>query len=368
MKRTLLTLGVFILAIVFIGCKGSSERPGRAAQPSTGAASNAGGYDFSGDKKFNLTFSLYLPAGNSAYDWITPLVDGIREETAGTVNIEVFPGGTLAVGDETADAIRNGVADMGLWPTAYSLGTFPFSYMMEYPGINYSSAKAASYAFTEWIDAMKPAEVQDYKLIFSYCSGPGIFLIATKPVRRIGDFAGLQIRTNATNAPGVAAYGGTPVTLAMSEVYEAMRTGVIQGYLGLTESLVSFKLQEVTKYATLNPNFQCAFMVIMNKDVFNSMSLAQQAAVDRVAKRVWENTACSFLERDWAARAIQILRDANVEIITLPEEDQELMVSRTANLLNDYAKTLDRQGLKGTEGLELLKQLVEKYNAIYPTN
>jgi TRAP-type C4-dicarboxylate transport system substrate-binding protein len=131
---------------------------------------------------------------------------------------------------------------------------------------------------------------------------------------------------------------------------------------------MSFKLQEVTKYATLNPNFQCAFMVIMNKDVFNSMSQAQQAAVDRVAKRVWENTASCFLERDWAEKAIQTLRGANVEIITLPQEEQNLMVARTANLLTEYAKTLDQKGLKGSEGLALLKQLVEKYNAVYPAN
>jgi TRAP-type C4-dicarboxylate transport system substrate-binding protein len=184
----------------------------------------------------------------------------------------------------------------------------------------------------------------------------------------VSDFAGLQIRTNATNAPGVAAYGGTPVTLAVSEVYEAMRTGVINGYLGLTESLLSFKLQEVTKYATLNPNFQCAFMLLMNKDVFNSMSPGQKAAIDRVSKKVWEETACSFLERDWADRALQTLRDANVEIITLPDEELNLMTTRTANLLIDYAKGLDQQGLRGTEGLEMLKRLVEKYNSIYPTN
>jgi TRAP-type C4-dicarboxylate transport system substrate-binding protein len=365
MKRILAPLCVLMLAVGFIACNKRSESAG---QPASGAASSAGGYDFSKDKKFNLTFTNYLPAGNSSFDWLTPLVDGIREETAGTVDIEVFPGGTLVVGDETADAIRNGVADMGLWPTAYGLGTFPFSYMLEYPGINYGSAKAASYAFSEWLETLQPAEIQDYKLLFSFCSGPGIFLSAAKPIRRLGDFAGMQIRTNATNAPSVAAYSATPVTVAINEVYEAMRTGVIEGYLGLTESVVSYKFQEVSKYATLNPNFQCAFMVIMNKDVFNSMSPGQKAAIERVSKRIWEETASCYLERDGTGRGLKVLQDGNVEIITLSQEDLNTMVSRTANLLDDYAKTLDQQGLRGTEGLALLRQLVEKYNAVYPTN
>jgi TRAP-type C4-dicarboxylate transport system substrate-binding protein len=178
----------------------------------------------------------------------------------------------------------------------------------------------------------------------------------------------MQIRTNSTNAPSVAAYGATPVTVAINEVYEAMRTGVIEGYLGLTESVVSYKFQEVSKYATLTPNFQCAFMVIMNKDVFNSMSPGQQAAIDRVAKRVWEDTASCYLEREGTERGLNVLREGNVEIINLPQEDVDEMVRRTEHLLGDYAGTLDQQGLKGTEGLALLKQLVAKYNAIYPTN
>jgi hypothetical protein len=65
---------------------------------------------------------------------------------------------------------------------------------------------------------------------------------------------------------------------------------------------------------------------------------------------------------------LKVLLGGNVEIISLSEEDLNTMVSRTANLLDDYAKTLDHQALKGTEGLALLRQLVEKYNAIYPTN
>jgi TRAP-type C4-dicarboxylate transport system substrate-binding protein len=39
-------------------------------------------------------------------------------------------------------------------------------------------------------------------------------------------------------------------------------------------------------------------MVIMNKEVFNSMSPGQQAAVERVSKRIWEETASCYLERD----------------------------------------------------------------------
>lgn len=380
MKKALSVLmALVIMLIPLAACSGDDQSSGPNNSPNTGAPNSTpggdsentpsvDGWDFSQDETFNLAFSLYLPDGNSAYDWITPLCEGISEATEGTVNIEVFPGGTLATGDETADAIKGGVADIGLWPTAYGLGTFPISYMMEYPGIEYGSAKAASYAFTELLETLQPAEIQDFKLLFSYCSGPGVFLTSSRQIKTVSDFAGLQIRTNACNAPAVQAYGGTATTLAVSEVYESMRTGVIDGYCGLTESLLSFKLQEVTKYCVMNPNFQCAFMVLMNKDVWNSMSAGQQAAIDEVSRRVWEETACCYLERDWAEAAIQALEDANVEIVEFSEDDLSTMTELTSNILVDYAAGLDSQGLEGTEALELLKELVAKYNATYPTN
>lgn len=376
MKKALSILMVLVMMFTLLtACAGGGEaessQPGQentsSSQPS-GSGGSTEEWDFSNDQVFNLAFTLYLPDGNSSYDWITPLCEGIAEATDGTVNIEVFPGGTLAAGNETADAIKNGVADMGLWPTAYALGTFPISYMLEYPGIEYGSAKAASYAFTELLDTLQPAEIQDFKMLFAYCSGPGVFLTSNKQIKTVDDFAGLQIRTNACNAPAVQAYGGTAVTLDMSEVYESMRTGVIDGYCGLTESLLSFKLQEVTDYCVMNPNFQCAFMVLMNKDVWNEMSEGQQAAIDKVSQQVWEETACCYLERDWANQALQVLEDAGVEIVEFSEEDLSKMTDLTSNILEDYAADLDQQGINGTEALELLKELVAKYNDLYPTN
>ena len=177
MKKTLsFILAIAMMLALLASCGGGgggeeSKQPsgGDTPDPQTsGSGASLDDWDFSNDQTFNLAFSLYLPDGNSAYDWITPLCDGIAEATDGTVNIEVYPGGTLAAGNETADAIKNGVADMGLWPTAYALGTFPISYMLEYPGVKYGSAKAASYAFTELLETLQPAEIQDFKMLFAY--------------------------------------------------------------------------------------------------------------------------------------------------------------------------------------------------------
>lgn len=57
-----------------------------------------------------------------------------------------------------------------------------------------------------------------------------------------------------------------------------------------------------------------------------------------------------------------------VEIVEFSEEDLSKMTDLTSNILEDYAADLDQQGINGTEALELLKELVAKYNDLYPTN
>lgn len=373
MKKTLsLVLVLMLILALFVGCGGdntepteapaATEKPAATDQPITEAPSDEE-YDFSNDDTFNLAFTLYLPDGNSAFSWIDPLCEGVAEATDGTVNIEVFPGGTLAAGDETADAIKNGVADLGLWATGYGLGSFPYSYMIEYPALDYTCATSSSEAFNRWLAELQPEESAPYKLLFAYTAGSGVY-ITTDPIRDLDDFAGKQIRTNAVNAPNLAAYGGTPVTLAVGEVYEALRTGVIDGYCGITVSTVEFKMQEIAKYATMYPLLNSAFMVLMNQEVWDSMSEGQQAAFDAVSQDVYMNIASCYLERDYADPALETLTAAGVELIDLPQEDLDEMLTLSEAILDEYAASVEG----GTDALARLKEILVETNAEYPEN
>ncbi len=154
------------------------------------------------------------------------------------------------------------------------------------------------------------------------------------------------------------------MTLAVGEVYEALRTGVIDGYCGITVSTVEFKMQEIAKYATMYPWLNSAFMVLMNQEVWDSMSDGQQAAIDKVAQEVYEDVACCYLERDFAAPAIETLKEAGVEIINLPEEDLQEMLARSSAILDEYASSIDG----GSAALARLKEILVETNAEYPEN
>ena len=337
------------------------------AAPDATEAPAADGWDFSKDKTVELAFATYMPEGDSSFTWATPLFEAIEERTQGTVKVKVYAGETLLKGTEIADGVKNGVADFGMVATAYGLGTFPITYMMELPGVEYGSAKANSYAFRDWINELQPAELSDYKVMLVYCSGPGLILTADKPIKTVADFSGTQIRANSTLGKALEAYGAVPVSLPSSETYEAMRQGIVQGYAGLAAACMSYHLDEVSKYCVINENYQTGFELLMNKNVWESLSEGQQKAIDECCNEIWETKACKFLG-EVSEEGIDYLKNAGVEINEFSDEDKAKMLDLTRGVLDAYVAEQDAAGLDASGAIAKFQELLAKYKDIYPTN
>ena len=371
MKKILaILLVVTMVTCLFAGCGKTTEEtpaPAPAAPADTSEPAAPDGWDFSKDKKVELAFATYMNETDSSFRWATPLFEAIEERTQGTVKIKVYAGETLLKGTEIADGVKNGVADFGMVATAYGLGTFPITYMMELPGVEYGSAKANSYAFREWIDTLQPAELDDYKVMLVYCSGPGLILTADKPIETVSDFQGLQIRANSTVGKAVEAYGAVPVSLPSSETYEAMRQGIVDGYAGLASSCMSYHLEEVSKYCAINENYQTGFELLMNKNVWDSLSPGQQAVIDECCNEIFESTACNFLG-EVNEEGLEMLANAGVVINEFSDADKAEMLDKTSHVLEEYVAEQDAAGLDATGAITLFQELLAKYKEIYPTN
>jgi len=95
------------------------------------------------------------------------------------------------------------------------------------------------------------------------------------------DLEGLKIRVPSRNAGLVIeAWGATPVSMPVSEIYNAMQTGVIDGAYIDTTATRAFRLGEVANYLTMGmATTNSPFFILMNRDAFDDLSDDQQAAV-----------------------------------------------------------------------------------------
>jgi len=347
---------MFCLVLVFAlfaGCGGQSK-------PADTGGSGSGSEGEAMGPSVNLAFAIYLPDFDATTKDCVRYLEMIKEATEGTVDFTLYAGGTLCAAHEELDAVRKGLADVTFFPVAYGPGSLVESFMLEYPGVNFVNGKAASYTVNEWFNQVKPKEIADLKLLFALGQGNGC-IMTTFPVEKFEDLAGRQIRCGDSQAPIIKAYGATPTVMAFSEVYEALRTGIVEGFYGLAHAGNSVKLYEVTEYVVKDPFYFGTYIMVMNQDVWNSLSEAQQKAITETTEKAFDEFLAAGRDAD-AEVAYKSFEDNGLKVIEFDQANLDKMIGASGVLQKNYAKELDSKGYNGTKNLKLFFELAEKYN------
>lgn len=346
LKRTLcMALVLCMMAALFVCGQASAE------------ADSA--WDFSKAPKVNLTFAIYVNETDPMCVRMCRLLDTIKEYTEGTVDYTLYAGQTLCNGKEEVEAVRNGLCDITFFPISYGAGLMPLGYIVDYPGIEYASQKSLAYTIREYFEEVQPAEIADLKLLFAYGQTGGIFA-TNKPIRTFDDFKGKQIRCSGSMIPVMEAYGCIPTTMVVGEAYEAIRTGIVNGYYGMATAVYGYKMQEVTQYILPDPLFHGSFQVLMNQDVWDGLSADQQAAIEKAVDEAFEEYFCLGLDVE-VAECMKAFEELGLEINQFSDEDMAKMVAASAPILEEYAASVD-----GLEALAVLRELAAKNNELYP--
>jgi TRAP-type C4-dicarboxylate transport system substrate-binding protein len=129
-----------------------------------------------------------------------------------------------------------------------------------------------------------------------------------KPVVEPDDVKGLKIRGGSREMDlMLKAAGGIISSVPSNEIYPAMQTGSLDAAVTSSTSLISFRLEEISKALTSGRGKSFWYMLeplIMSKDVFNSLSPAQQKAISDVGLELETFATASAKEDDEAVAAV----------------------------------------------------------------
>ncbi|GGO38419.1 C4-dicarboxylate ABC transporter substrate-binding protein [Gemmobacter aquaticus] len=234
-----------------------------------------------------LKFANYMapthPYVAGAFD---PLAAKIAEATGGAVTVKVYNGGELGAGPaDQYSRVVDGVAELAVGLPGYTAANFPLTLLTELPGVLTEADGTA----TLWknIDLLGP-EYERVKLVSLWSNAQNILYTRDKPVRTPDDVKGMKIRVPSRNAGLIVeAWGGSPVSMPVSEIYNAMQTGVIDAAMIDGTATMAFKLGEVANYLTVGMDTAISpFFILMNRDAFDGLSAEHQAAVDAVGREV----------------------------------------------------------------------------------
>jgi TRAP-type transport system periplasmic protein len=293
-----------------------------------------------------LNFASFFPAENKVSHLMVQWCNEVEKRTNGKVKVTYFPGGTLAPAAQIYQAVTKGIADIGLSFMGYTHGRFPLSDVLEQP-IGYKSGYVGTKMANEFYKKFKPKEFDETKVLFLHTSPPHL-LFTKKPVNRLEELKGMKIRTN---SPVAKALGAVQVGMPMSDAYDALSKGVVQGIIGPYEPMKGFRLAEVVNHSIeYGSAFAGGAFVVMNKGRWNALAPEIQKTLEEIDAEYIEKLGRLWDDYDKEAKDYFIEKGGKV--IVLPKAEADRWAQAVRPVIDDYLKDMKAKGLPGDEALK----------------
>ena len=241
------------------------------------------------------------------------------------LEIKIFPSKSLFKPREQYKPLSRGQLDMTVFPLSYAGGQQPAFNLTLMPGLvkNHDhAARLNNSPFMEEIEA-KMADDDVMVLVHGYLAGG--FVGKDKCITSPDDVKGLQTRAAGKAFEQMLAGAGASIaSMASSEIYNAMQTGVLQAANTSSSSFVSYRIFEQVKCYTPAGDVALWFMyqpLLMNKSTFDDLSAEQQAAVKAGAAKAEAYYLDEAKKQD--AASVEAYKAAGVEIANMTPAEFE---------------------------------------------
>lgn len=235
----------------------------------------------------------------------------LRVEQIIQLRVQVLFSGEGIGASELLSATKSGLITISAPFQALHEGEFPAGIVeIGLPGGTSDTDKLHHLFYEEgWLYILKKAyDSQGLVYLHPYIQ-PGVYIITKKPINSIQDFKGLKIRAPGSYGKFLRALGASPVTMAWSEIYTGLATGVIDGSIG--SNMIDHKdgnHVEVAKYMYKLPLAGAQVLpIVVNKSAWNKLTKEQQdeislATIDHAKLQLekskqWEQEAIDEMEK-----------------------------------------------------------------------
>ena len=346
MKKRLLVrflVMLLMLSVFATGCGGTEE---------------SGETEVSAKNPIVLKYAFFAPATTFPAKQMEKWKEELEKRTNGKVKVDLFVGGTLLNEKNMYDGVKNGVVDIGLSCPTYEPGRFPLLSISDMPS-GFPNSRVASSVIYDLIKEYPPEAFKDYKIITAFATEPAHLMVKTE-VSELNDLKGRQIRISGALTPVLKDLGASPVGMGMSEVPEALQTGIVEGLVSSREVLKDLKLAENLKYTTNYPLAVTTFVAVMNKETWNSLPPDIQKVIDELSLEMnkWtgeymDNHVKEALE--WSAK------EHGLKMTELSEQEKTNWFNKLQPIQDKLVADLKTKGMPAEEYKKKLYELKAKY-------
>jgi TRAP-type mannitol/chloroaromatic compound transport system substrate-binding protein len=298
-----------------------------------------------------------VAAGNERFEWklvttwppnfpglgtgVNTLVDYIQRMSAGRIRIHVYAANELVPALEVFDTVSRGTAEIGHGASYYWRGQSEAAqFFCSIPfGMNAHEMNGWLYyggGLELWREIYEPFNLMPFPAGNTGVQMGGWF---NKRIDSIADLQGLKMRIPGVGGEVLKLAGGTPVTLAGSEIFTALQTGSIDAteWVGPYND-VAMGLHQVARYYYYpgwqepGPTLEC----IINRGAWDTLPDDLKAIVEVACQATNMDMTSEYMARN-AAALKQLEANPDVEVLGFPEPVLENLKRLTSEFIVDLA-------------------------------
>ena len=191
------------------------------------------------------------------------------------------------------------------------------------------------------------AQEKGYRILSYYENGFRHITNNTRPVNVPEDLAGIKLRTpkGEWRVKMFQLYGANPTPMAFSEVFTALKTGVIDGQENPYAQIWSAKFQEVQKYLSITGHvYTPAYVLVSDK---NFAKLPEDIQTDLMDAAAESQAAVYEMAAQLETDLLENLKEGGMEV---NEADKQAFIDASKPIYDEFAASVEG-------GAELIEQV-----------
>lgn len=319
----------------------------------------------------NLTIAsshptTFLPVGVMA-GFFKSEVDRLLKESGNKyrINWKEAYAGTLYKLQDTMEAVRDGITDIGYVGTVWESDTMPLANVTFFAPFVTGDLKVAIGAVDKMVREI-PAMKKEWEANnLLYLGGMGIetyHLWTKSPVVKFEDLKGKRYNAPATALQWIRNTGAVGVDGGLPNYYTNVQTGVVDGAISFYTGVLPIRLHEVAQHVTeVDIGAQFGGGVGMTLDKFKKLPKDVQDAVLKAGAAYPAELIKQTAARIDSSKKAMV--DAGTKVAKMSEEDRRKWAASLPDVAGEWAKLNEAKGLPARQILKAFMDEARKAGA-----
>jgi TRAP-type C4-dicarboxylate transport system substrate-binding protein len=270
----------------------------------------------------------------------------VGQQTKGEVTVHLYPSSQIMGIDEQFEATASGKIEATFLPESYVIDAVPAarinSIPLIFPGWDGFEQVVQD---SEFQATLGEEYLKSNLVVLDWgVKGWKWFASKGKPILRPEDVQGLNVAARDQNEAAIIELaGGIPVRMSIDEVYLAAEEGEIDAAFATHEEILAYKLNRMFQYYIKAPFLLSTYVLIVNKDFWDSLSPELQEIIMDVSNEVvWQDGlkwSFDMEEEYWS-----ILQQTGFPILELNYQDGNEWREVVTAIESEYIDQVDSEG------------------------